>query len=266
MRAAACGGGRSMVSPRAGAASVSVSCWIRSSACAPAGRRQHPGAWPERCDRADDRRGDAPRWWPASEPPSRRQRSLAAARRVAARRPSSRPTARTATGRQHLAPSAVESADRAHVVGGRAARSIDTSPRACAARRWWAMNAGTEPLPRSSEWSPHTTIGAVAGRLGQRCADIARIGRRGQVDAQHALRAACRTHRAGRGRRPPGPTTSARTSIPKCSPSCERDLERGLVGRRHAGEPLVVDLVGRRPLQADDDHVRRKTTPWPPSG
>ncbi|TPW16335.1 MAG: hypothetical protein FD127_178 [Acidimicrobiaceae bacterium] len=43
-------------------------------------------------------------------------------------------------------------------------------------------------------------------------------------------------------------------------------LEGGLVGGRHAGEAVVVGPATRRELQADRDHVRRKTTPWPPSG
>ena len=47
----------------------------------------------------------------------------------------------------------------------------------------------------------------------------------------------------------------------------ECELQRRSVGRAHTGEPCVVGLTGvGDPLQAGDDHVRRKTTPWPPSG
>ena len=64
-----------------------------------------------------------------------------------------------------------------------------------------------------------------------------------------------------------GPTVTTVTSPPMCRRLRERELQRRLVGGAHAREAGVVGLTGMGdPLQAGDDHVRRKTTPWPPSG
>jgi hypothetical protein len=103
--------------------------------------------------------------------------------------------------------------------------------------------------------------------VGQRVGHLARLGIDGQIDTHHTRRPA--GHRGAQG-----PFGTGRAGghhhhrFATLLAQGEGHLERGPVGGRHPGKALVVGGIGpSEPLQAGDDaHVRRNTTPWPPSG
>ncbi len=138
-----------------------------------------------------------------------------------------------------------------------------TRPSACAAPSSAATNAGTAPLPRSADASPQSTHAASAAR-----AAIARGHRRARqsgwrVDPDGTVRADGQCLAQPGDRAGPADGHDRHGVAPRLGQS-ESDLERGPIRLGHAGPPLVA--VGGDPLPADDDHDRRNTTPWPPSG
>ena len=139
--------------------------------------------------------------------------------------------------------------------------STSTRPRAWATAELAARNAGTDPVPRSADTSPHTTSRTV-GDGGER-PPRRRWEAAGRVDAE-------RPGGAGGERlaQPPlGAGGADRTTVTARRPALgqpQSDLQRGPIGVGDAG-PALVGLT-RDPLPGDGDHERWKTTPWPPSG
>ena len=118
-------------------------------------------------------------------------------------------------------------------------------------------------MPRSADASPHSThvASAATAAIAVATASLAR-----------PCGASTRTARAGAGgdglaqgvfggRLADG---HDRHLVAALLGEAQGDLQRGPVGIGDARPPLVA--VDGDPLPADDDHERRNTTPWPPSG
>ncbi len=147
---------------------------------------------------------------------------------------------------EHLAPSAVEAADHPQrpVRAGHARRPARAPGRQPSSA---AMNAGTAPLPRSAEASPHTTHSARPHTGASAACDVGAGETARRVDA-HGAPGAHRERLAegglggGRTDRHDGDAARRRQA--------ERHLQRGAIGRRG----------GARPLPAHDDHGGRRLT------
>ena len=141
--------------------------------------------------------------------------------------------------------------------------STATSPRAWAAPSSAARWAGTEPVPRSADASPHThprrlaataAIAVATASLARPCGASTRTAR--AAPAASGLAQAVSAAGVADGH--------DRHLVPALLGEAQGDLQRGPVGIGDARPPLVA--VDGDPLPADDDHERRNTTPWPPSG
>ena len=264
---------------------LSVSARTRSSAVAPAGRGS---------TRARGRNGRS-RWCSAAPSPARTagpgvttsigarpddSTAPSAARRRRAVEPSTDRTAGAARRSRSRRPGRA-GAMRSR---GRPARRARRRPGRAPGPQpsWAARKAGTEPEPRSSEWSPHQTEvirgraehgreggGHDGGRV-PRSAGRSRTAR-GRAGGQRVAQDRVGLRRAGGDRhdglvpplRRPAAPTRARPRRRPSTRRCGRRCATCRVERVDLGSQ-VDPLQARR--RSRSRQLRWKTTPWPPSG